>query len=72
MKKKFINISFALLSFGLLSLISPVFSYQELIIRNIDGHPVRLIKVILDGEDFVVTSLAETGGDTLENLTKKV
>lgn len=48
------------------------FAYQELILRNIDGKPVRIIKVVLDGDDYLVTSLAETGGNTLENLTKQV
>jgi len=56
----------------LLILFPKASAYQELILRNIDGKPVRLIKVILDGEHFIVTSLASTWGDTLENLTKKV
>lgn len=47
-------------------------AYREIMIQNLDKHPIRVIKVILDGQDFVVTSLAANGGDTLSNLIKKV
>lgn len=56
----------------LLTSFSSTFAYKELIIQNIDKHPVRVIKVILDGEHYVVSSVAEDGGDTLVDLTKKV
>lgn len=49
-----------------------VFAYRELIIEDIDWKPVRLMKVVLDGQDFVITSLASEWGDTLENLVQKV
>ncbi|HCY20848.1 TPA: hypothetical protein DIC40_03185 [Patescibacteria group bacterium] len=48
------------------------FAYKELIIQNIDKKPVRVIKVILDGQHYVVSSVAEDGGATLQELTKKV
>lgn len=48
------------------------FAYRELLIENRDKHPIRVIKVILDGQDYVVTSPASEGGDTLANLVKKV
>jgi len=67
MKK--IILSFAVVC---LSLFGQSFAYREIIIQNIDKHPVRVIKVILDGQDFVVTSLASNGGDTLPNLINKV
>ncbi len=53
-------------------------AYQELIIENVNvdsvvrTKPVRVIKVVLDGQDFIVNSLATTGGDSLENLMNKV
>jgi hypothetical protein len=54
-----------------IALFGQTFAYRELLIKNIDKHPVRVIKVILDGQDFVVTSLAGNGGDTLTNLVNK-
>jgi len=48
------------------------FAYKEIIFRNYDNKPVRVIKVILDWEHYIVSSIAEDGGETLENLTKKV
>lgn len=53
-------------------LFSSTFAYKELIIQNIDKKPVRVIKVILDGQHFVISSVAEDGGATLQELTKKV
>ncbi|MEI6426032.1 MAG: phosphodiester glycosidase family protein [Candidatus Absconditabacteria bacterium] len=55
-----------------LSLFGQTFAYREILIQNIDKHPVRVIKVILDGQDFVVTSVASNGGDSLSNLVNKV
>jgi len=49
-----------------------VFAYRELLIENRWGFPIRVIKVVLDGQDYVVSSVATDGWDTLENLTKKV
>ena len=54
-----------------IAFVGQTFAYRELLIKNIDKHPVRVIKVILDGQDFVVTSLAGNGGDTLPNLVNK-
>lgn len=57
---------------GFLFLFWNVFAYRELIIENRGGYPVRVIKVVLDWQDYVVSSVAGDWGDTLENLTKKV
>ncbi|MFZ2150600.1 MAG: phosphodiester glycosidase family protein [Candidatus Absconditicoccaceae bacterium] len=65
MKKILLIISF-------LSLFGSAFGYRELLIENRGGLPIRVIKVVLDGQDYVVSSVANDGGDTLENLTKKV
>lgn len=53
-------------------LFSFTFAYKELIIQNIDKKPVRVIKVVLDGQHYVVSSVAGDGGSTLQELTKKV
>lgn len=55
-----------------LAFFGQTFAYREILIENRDKHPIRVIKVILDGQDFVVTSLASNGGDTLANLVNKV
>lgn len=48
-------------------------SYQELMLDYWDDkREVQLMKVVLDGEHFVVSSLAFTGGQTLEQLTKQL
>lgn len=49
-----------------------VFAYKEVLIEDRGWKPIRVIKVILDWQHFVVTSLAGNGWDTLENLVKKV
>lgn len=49
-----------------------VFAYKELLLENRWGKPIRVIKVVLDWEHYVVTSLANNWWDTLENLAKKV
>lgn len=54
------------------SLIWNAFAYKELLIENRWWKPIRVIKVILDWQDFVITSLAWNWWDTLENLVKKV
>lgn len=48
------------------------FAYKELLIENRWWKPIRVIKVILDWQDFVITSVAPDWWDTLENLIKKV
>jgi len=48
------------------------FAYKELIIENRDNKPVRVIKVVLDGEHYIVSSVAWVGGATLKELTQKV
>lgn len=48
------------------------FAYKELLIEDRGGKPIRVIKVVLDGQDFVVSSLSLKWGATLEDLTKKV
>ncbi len=53
-------------------LFSSTFAYKELIIQNIDKKAVRVVKVVLDGEHFVVSSVAEDGGATIQELAKKV
>lgn len=66
---KYIFWFFSLIGF---TIASSTFAYKELLIENRDKHPIRVIKVILDGQHYIVTSPAEEWGDTLANLTKKV
>jgi len=47
-------------------------AYQEILIENRGWHAIRVIKVILDGEHFVVTSVANEWWETIQSLTKKV
>ena len=54
------------------SFIWNVFAYKEVLIENRGWKPVRVIKVVLDGQHFIITSLADNWWDTLENLVKKV
>lgn len=60
------------LLFGVFSLINTSFAYKELLIENRGGRPIRVIKVVLDGEHFVVASPANDGWATTEELAKKV
>lgn len=62
---------FFLLLFGW-SFFNGVFSHQEILIEERGGKPIRVIKVILDGEHFVVSSVADYGGETLTQLMQKV
>lgn len=48
------------------------FWYKELLLENRNGHPIRVIRVVLDWQDFVVTSLAMTWGATLQELVQQV
>jgi len=52
--------------------LSSTFAYKELIIHNIADKPVRVIKVILDWEHYVVSSIALDWWNTLEALTEMV
>lgn len=47
-------------------------AYQEILIENRGWHAIRVIKVILDGEHFVVSSVADEWWETIQSLTKKV
>ena len=67
-KLKIITLLFVML----FSFVWNTFAYKELLIENRGGKPIRVIKVVLDGQHFVITSLADAGWDTLENLVKKV
>ena len=51
--------SLFLLIFSFLILPNYVSAYQEILIENRGGHAIRVIKVILDGEHFVVASVAD-------------
>ncbi|MDR0860652.1 MAG: hypothetical protein LBO09_06890 [Candidatus Peribacteria bacterium] len=69
--------SFQLFLFSFLLVVGLVYgnfttAYQEVLIEERGGKPIRVIKVVLDGEHFVVASVAKEGGETLEDLTKKV
>lgn len=61
-----------LLSVMLFTFIWNTFAYRELLIENRGGKPIRVIKVVLDWQDFVITSLAWNWWETLESLVKKV
>ena len=47
-------------------------AYQEILIESRWGHAIRVIKVILDWEHFVVSSVANDWWETIQSLTKKV
>lgn len=47
-------------------------AYQEILIENRGWHAIRVIKVILDGEHFVVSSVAGEWWEIIQSLTKKV
>ena len=47
-------------------------AYQEILIENRWGHAIRVIKVVLDWEHFVVSSVADEWWETIQSLTKKV
>lgn len=54
----------SLISFLISFLSQGVFSahaYKELLLENRGGHPIRVVKVILDGEHYVVSSVAPDG-----------
>lgn len=55
-----------------LFLLNSSFAYKEIIIENIDWKAVRVIKTVLDGQDFVISSLADVGGSDISTLAKNV
>lgn len=59
-------------SLFLFSFFSISVAYQEILIEERWGKAVRVIKVILDWEHYVVTVPAGEGGETLEQLTNNV
>lgn len=61
-----------ILIFTLSVWVGNVFAYKELLLENRGNKPIRVIKVVLDGQDYVVASVAWEGWETLENLVKKV
>ena len=60
--------------FWLLALLIPNYTsaYQEILIENRGWHAIRVIKVILDWEHFVISSVADEWWETIQSLTKKV
>ena len=58
--------------FWVFFLLNSSFAYKELLIEKRGGRPIRVIKVVLDGEHFVVASPASDGGATTEELARKV
>ncbi len=61
-----------ILIFVLIFFMGNVFAYKELLLENRWNKPIRVIKVVLDGQHYVVSSVALDGWDTLENLVQKV
>ena len=49
-----------------------VSAYKELLLEDRWGKPIRVIKVVLDWQHYVVTSVAWDWWKTLEELVKKV
>ena len=77
MKKFFKNLwlfvtTLPFLGIILFTLLSPTYAYQEILIENRWWHAIRVIKIVLDGEHFVVSSVAGIWWETIQNLTKKV
>ena len=64
--------AFLLLMFSFLLLLNYTSAYQEILIENRGWHAIRVIKVILDWEDFVVASIADEWWETIQSLTNKV
>lgn len=59
-------------TFSILLCWNYVSAYQEILIENRGWHAIRVIKVILDWEHFVVSSVADLWWETIQSLTKKV
>ena len=67
---QFLTMSLIVISFWVLP--NYTSSYQEILIENRGWHAIRVIKVVLDGEHFVVASVADEWWETIQSLTKKV
>ena len=61
-----------MIMFSILFLWNSAQAYQEILIENRGWHAIRVIKVILDWEHFVVASVADEWWETIQSLTKKV
>jgi len=77
MKKIFSKLKICLVLTGIVSLfilfwMNYTSAYQEILIENRGWHAIRVIKVILDWEHFVVSSVAGNWWETIQSLTKKV
>jgi hypothetical protein len=77
MKKIFLKLKICLVLTGIVSLFVLLWmnytsAYQEILIENRGWHAIRVIKVILDWEHFVVSSVAGNWWETIQALTKKV
>ena len=71
--KSYVSYLIILLAIFLLQNISnQTLAYQEILIENRWWHAIRVIKVVLDWEHFVVSSVADEWGETIQSLTKKV
>ena len=68
--KKIIYI-FAII-FSVMFFVWDVSAYKELLLEDRWGKPIRVIKVVLDWQHYVVTSVAWDWWKTLEELVKKV
>lgn len=64
--------SIIFITISLLFIPNYIFAYQEILIENRWWHAIRVIKVVLDWEHFVVSSVAEEWWETIQSLTKKV
>lgn len=69
--KKYMKKQKLLLWLFLLLTLNKTLWYQELVDENIEWKKVKYIKVVLDNEHEVITSISENW-DTLEDLVKKV
>ena len=63
---------FFVILFSLLIFLNCTSAYQEILIENRGWHAIRVIKVVLDWEHFVVSSVAKKWWETIQDLTKKV
>lgn len=68
----FIGMTIMLAISLLSSTLNNVNAFEEIMIENRWWHAIRVIKVVLDGNHFVVSSIADEWGETIQSLTKKV
>ena len=71
-KKRIIRFLPVLIISLFLAMLNYTSAYQEILIENRWWHAIRVIKVILDWEHFVVASVADEWWETIQSLTKKV